>query len=184
MKRTSVLTVAVALSVAACESMNRPINSGDFDPLNAPGGNNNLSRSIGPAFTAGQFVNSILDNTTFFKKRPQGNADADKLLPRGTSMKVISCHDSYVKVELDSGEVGYVPAVMLEDPNAVLTAPAVNPNEFQVYPPPGGVEPPLPTVRPDEKPPEGAIPTVIDPDAPASSGPAKHPAPLPPNGQE
>ena len=82
-----------------------------------------------------------MDNTAFFKNRPKGDADADKLLVRGTSMKVISTADSYVKVELDSGEVGFVPSVMLEDPNAAAhgTASRCNPDEFQVYPPVGGL---------------------------------------------
>jgi hypothetical protein len=101
------------------------------------------------------------------------------MLARGTSMKVISVNDSYVKVELDSGEVGFVPSVMVEDPTAVLSAPAVNPTEFQVYPPLDANGLPLPSVNPAEKPPEGAIPTVIDPEAPASGS-----APLPPNGEE
>ena len=41
-------------------------------------------------FAAGQFVRAVMDNTAFFKERPKGDADADKLLARGTSMKVIS----------------------------------------------------------------------------------------------
>jgi len=167
------------LCISACDTMNRPITGGNFDPLGPPGGTSDLSRSVVPAFVAGQFVQSTMDNTAFFKKRPDGDAVADKLLGRGTSMKVISVTDSYAKVELDSGEVGFVPSVMLEDPSAVLSAPAVNPNEFQVYPPVDGNGLELPSVTPAEKPPEGAIPTVIDPEAPASG-----PAPLPANGEE
>lgn len=164
--------------------MNRPISSGDFDPLRPPGSDGNLSAAVAPAFSAGQFVRAAMDNTAFFKDRPKGDADADKLLLRGTSMKVIDASDSYAKVELDSGEVGYVPTVMLENPNAMMTAPAVNPNEFQVYPPLDGYGQPLPATVPAEPPPEGAIPTVIDPDAPSAVAPATGPAPLPPNGEE
>lgn len=132
-----------------------------------------------------------MDHTAFFKNRPTGNADADKLLPRGTSMKVISHNDSYVKVELDSGEVGYVPSVMLEDPNAAANSQTTRPGEFQVYPPLNDTNPPLPTGLPGAQPPNGAIPTVIDPEAPAATGPfaapaapKTAPAPLPPNGKE
>lgn len=179
MKSRLVISLGIVLSISACDTMNRPISGGDFDPLRPPGSDGGLSRSVVPAFVAGQFVQSSMDNTAFFKKRPVGDAVADKLLARGTSMKVISLNDSYAKVELDSGEVGFVPSIMLEDPNAVMSAPAMNPDEFQVYPPldPNGQA--LPTLIPAEKPPEGSIPTVIDPET-FSSGPA----PLPPNGEE
>ncbi len=127
-------------------------------------------------------------------------------------MKVISTGESYVKVELDSGEVGWVPTVMVEDPNAApasqpLPYPGANPGEYQVYPPLGGFGAPVPPTSPAELPPEGAIPTVIDPEAPAVSEPVppvtvpgdvsaapgvpapapaapSGPAPLPPNGEE
>lgn len=177
MKSSLVYTLGIVLSVSACDTINRPISSGDFDPLRPPGGGG-LSRSVVPAFVAGQFVQSSMDNTAFFKNRPAGDAEADKMLARGTSMKVISLNDSYVKVELDSGEVGFVPSVMVEDPAAVLSVPAVNSDEFQVYPPLDGNGLPLPTGAPAEAPPEGSIPTVIDPEALPSG-----PAPLPSNGE-
>ena len=46
-------------------------------------------------------------------------------------------------------------------------------NEYQVYPPlPGsGAVQPLPPIDPGGLPPEGAIPTVIDPDAPSTNTP-------------
>ena len=193
MKCTSAFPVVIVLGLAACDTMNRPITSGDFDPLRPPGSTSTPSTTSGPVFTAGQFVRAAMDNTAFFKNRPKGgDVDADKLLVRGASMKVISTSDSYVKVELDSGEVGFVPSVMVEDPNAVSGAPAVNPGEFQVYPPVGGFAQPLPPVPSGELPPEGAIPTVIDPEAPAATSPVPpvtpttetFPAPLPPNGEE
>lgn len=103
-------------------------------------------------------------------------------------MKVISTSDSYVKVELDSGEVGFVPSVMLEDPNAAAQTPTTAPGEYQVYPPLPGSGQPLPIIDPSALPPEGAIPTVIDPDAPAATAPIPpvtppvdtFPAPVPP----
>lgn len=186
--------------------MTGPITSGDFDPLRPPGGNIGSTTPTGPSFKAGQFVRASLDNTAFFKVRPKGDADADKLIPRGTSMKVISTSGSYVKVELDSGEIGFVPSVMLEDPNAAPVTPVANPGEYQVYPPlPGtGIGAPLPIIDPAGLPPEGAIPTIIDPDAPASTPevpvvtpttetfptpvppiePKVESVPLPPNGEE
>ncbi len=205
MKCIPALSAIAVLSLVACETMTGPITSGDFDPLRPPGGNVTPSATTNPAFKAGQFVRAAMDNTAFFKVRPKGDADADKLLVRGTSMKVISYSGSYVRVELDSGEVGFVPSVMLEDPNAAATlAPTTNPGEYQVYPPlPGGpgFGGALPPLDPTGLPPDGAIPTVIDPDAPPSAPvppvtptsetfptppvePQPESAPLPPNGEE
>ena len=187
--------------------MTTPITSGDFDPLGPPGGTIATSLVATPGFKAGQFVRASMDNTAFFKVRPKGDADADELLTRGTSMKVISNAASYVKVELDSGEVGFVPAVMLEDPNVTPVVTVTGAGEYQIYPPlPGtGIGEPLPVIDPSGLPPEGAIPTVIDPDAPpvtpmpavtptTETFPAPVPpvepkveaesVPLPPNGEE
>lgn len=191
MKRTSAISSAIVLGLASCDTMTRPITSGDFDPLRPPGSGSYPTVKPGVVFTAGQFVRAAMNNTAFFKNRPKGDGDADKLLTRGTSMKVISHSGSYVKVELDSGEVGFVPSVMLEDPNATQGAPVTRPGEIQVYPPLGGIGQPLPVVPPTEQPPEGSIPTVIDPEAPAVTEPfvapeepKTEPAPLPPNGEE
>lgn len=173
MKCIPALSAIGALTLAACDTMTAPITSGDFDPLRPPGGNVGAGVKTTQTFKAGQFVRAAMDNAAFFKARPNGDADADKLLARGTSVKVISSSGSYVKVELDSGEIGFVPAVMLEDPNAVVEALPLNPGEFQVYPPlpSGGIGGPLPVIDPAGLPPEGAIPTVIDPEAPANNTP-------------
>lgn len=176
MKCIPAVSTLAALSLAACDTMTGPITSGGYDPLLPAGSSNTPVQSAGPSFSAGQFVRASMDNTAFFKTRPKGEADADKLLKRGTSMKVVSTANSYVKVELDSGEIGFVPSVMLEDPNAAPQTVTTNPGEYQVYPPlPGtGIGQPLPPLDPTGLPPEGAIPTVIDPDAPVN------PAPVPP----
>ena len=190
MKCIPAISALAVLSLAACDTMTGPITRGGYDPLLPAGSSNAPTQTVGPAFSAGQFVRASMDNTAFFKTRPSGDADADKLLKRGTSMKVISTANSYVKVELDSGEIGFVPSVMLEDPNAAPQTLTTNPGEYQVYPPlPGsGVGQPLPTLDPAGLPPEGAIPTVIDPDAPANTTPVPpvspttdtFPTPVPP----
>ncbi|MEY3897589.1 MAG: hypothetical protein RLZZ214_3110, partial [Verrucomicrobiota bacterium] len=172
MKCIPAISAIGAMSLVACDTMTGPITSGGYDPLLPAGssGGSAINRNAATTFSAGQFVRASMDNTAFFKTRPTGEADADKLLKRGTSMKVISISNSYVKVELDSGEIGYVPSVMLEDPNAVPQTLTTAPGEYQVYPPlPGsGIGQPLPALDPAGLPPEGAIPTVIDPDAPAN----------------
>jgi hypothetical protein len=173
MKCIPAISALAFLSLAACETMTGPVTNGGYNPLLPAGSGNRSTPTTSTTFSAGQFVRTSMDNTAFFKTRPKGDADADKLLTRGSSMKVISTSDSYVKVELDSGEVGFVPSVMLEDPNAATQTPTTAPGEYQIYPPlPGnGFGQPLPVVEPAGPPPEGAIPTVIDPEAPAATTP-------------
>lgn len=175
MKCLPAISAIATFALTACDTMNNPIQGGNFDPLGAPGGRTaGTSATPAAAFKPGQFVKTSMDNTGFYRSRPSGNANADKLLSRGTSMKVIALNGSYAKVELDSGEVGFVPTVMLEDPNAAgQVPPVVRPGEVQVYPPlPGsGVGETLPPADPAGMPPAGAIPTVIDPEAPGHTAP-------------
>lgn len=102
-------------------------------------------------------------------------------------MRVISETNSYLKVELDQGEVGYVPTVMVENAAAQTPPPRGNPAEVQVFPPSQGVmDPSVPIVNPADQPPGGAIPTLppTEPGAQAPSAPPTGPVPLPPNGDE
>jgi hypothetical protein len=160
--------IPAALSLVACETLNRPLNSsGSFDPLRAPGsGMNSADASYGPAIYPGLFVTANIPNTAFYKNKPKGSEDADKLLSLGTNMKIVSDDGAYVKVELDSGEVGWVPSVMVTASSSHL---APIDGAYQVYPPlpdGGGVEP-LPLLDESGQPPGGSIPTIIDPNAPA-----------------
>ncbi len=203
---TQVFTAIALLSIVSCDTFNTPLNtSGDFDPLRtAGGGASGPNLATGPTYRAGQFVRAALDNTAFYKSKPRGEANADQLLKRGTSMKVVSSGSSYLKVELDSGDIGFVPVVMIEDSSSAPQSTSASSREVQVYPPlPGSFDSgpiqPLPPSDPAGAPPEGAIPTVIDPEAPAASAtppvvtpttekfPAPAPvesAPLPPNDEE
>ena len=61
----------------------------------------------------GQFGTAVIGNTAFYRTEPQANEVADRLLDRGTPMKIVKVGSEHVKVELDSGEVGYVPKVMI-----------------------------------------------------------------------
>lgn len=189
MKHLSKMALAsgiAAIGLAACGTSNGPTGFDTIDPLRAPGSNTSASSIETEGFSAGQFVRAAVDNTAFYLKRPKEDADADKLLRRGTSMKVISASGNYLKVELDSGEVGFVPPVMVEDGNsgAIDTSSyPINPNEIQLYPLLPGSTQPLPPVGPGEQPPSGAIPTVIDPEAPspATTPPIAAPDQTPPN---
>lgn len=159
--------IPVAFSLVACETFNAPLNSsGSFDPLRAPGsGMNDSDSSYGPQIIPGQFVTANIPNTAFYKNKPKGSEDADKLLTLGTNMKIVSEDGAYVKVELDSGEVGWVPSVMVTASGSDL---APIDGAYQVYPPlsnTDGLEP-LPVLDANGQPPGGSIPTIIDPNAP------------------
>jgi hypothetical protein len=186
LSKMALVSGVAAIGLAACGTSNGPTAFGMADPLRAPGADATPSSIETEGFSAGQFVRACVDNTAFYLKRPKGDADADKLLRRGASMKVISASGDYLKVELDSGEVGFVPPVMVEGSadgaNSSDSYP-INPKEIQLYPPLPGDTQPLPPISAGEQPPSGAIPTVIDPEepSPASAPPIAAPDPTPPN---
>lgn len=159
MKKTPFILSSVALAgLTACATLNAPMSGSGVDPLAPPGsGMSTMAADPGGSLYApGTFVQSAIDNTAFYKVRPKGNEEADKLLNQHTSMKIISVAGSYVKVELDSGEIGFVPSVMVEDPNfsaGLGTDMMADPGE-------------LPLFDANDLPPEGSIPPVIDPDMP------------------
>lgn len=64
-------------------------------------------------------------NSTFFKQIPKGNASANQVLAAGTPLKVISAQGTYVKVELESGDVGYVPEMMVAEQAVASDVPIV-----------------------------------------------------------
>lgn len=191
MKYIPALSLTAVLSLVACESMNRPLtSSGSFDPLSAAGGGGSSVNTVSAtSFKPGQFVRAAIDTTAFFSKRPKGDADADKILPRDTQMKIIGTDSSYVKVELDSGEIGFVPSVMVYDPNA--PAAGLPEGNYTVYPPADGSAP-IPVFDASGLPPAGSVPPVIDPStppfdpnapgatAPAPAAPGAPAAPAPP----
>lgn len=168
MKTLSLLVLPAAFAVVACETMNAPLSSGSFDPLRPPGTGLQSSSDSDAGLSPGQFVTASIPNTAFYKEKPKDNQDADKLLDVGTAMKVVSVETNFVKVELDSGETGYVPSVMLntgtEEPPLYMPGDGM----FPEYPPlPEGADvEPLPIIDPNGLPPGDAIPTIIDPDAP------------------
>ena len=151
MNKSLYLLPAAAMILVSCGG-GGSLNSGTFDPLDAAGGGGGGGpRLVDGGFKPGSFVKTSMDNAAFFSKKPDGDANADKLLSAGTPMKVISSDGSYVKVELDSGEVGYLPTVMVIDQNA-SAQPAYpgSGSEVQVWPPvPGGFDPVEPVVDPN-----------------------------------
>lgn len=179
MKSPYLLTLgSLTLALASCGSfknLNRPL-SGQFDPLSSPGPTSeNRSAMVAPtspSYKRGQWVVTSMDNATFFRAIPRGGASADRVLSAGTPMKVVSSTGTYVKVELDTGDVGYVPEIMVTDrKTADIPAPGVVP-EFGSVPPP--VEPDLVTPGIDAPPgfPDGPPPVPAVPDFPVAPAPS------------
>lgn len=162
MNRQFLTLPAATLLLAACGG-GGSFNSGGYDPLDAAGGTGSNVGLVDTAFRPGSFVKTSMDNAAFFKNKPEGNATASKMLPANTPMKVISSSGSYVKVELDSGEVGYILSVQVIDQNSSPSNTGdIDDGAYQVWPPVDGG---LPIVDPTV-PVTDVIPTDIDPDAP------------------
>lgn len=133
--------VAGMSSVCMCScadfmnSFNDPLN-GDFDPLDSPGSSGGIAQveDAGPRYRTGQFVETTMPNTAFFGRIPGPNEQPARTLASATPLRVISMQGTYVKVELESGEIGFVPAIMVgEKPS---------PNEIPIVPvTPGNVRP-------------------------------------------
>lgn len=194
MKWHFLLFGSCALALSSCET-GEVVTQGEFDPLVAPG-SNRTAVSTRSGYKPGAFVRTSMDNVAFFANKPKGDASADKTLAGNTEMKVIVDDGSYVKVELNSGEVGYVPTVQVTDQSGSASV-VPSGNEIQLYPPAPGSVPPI--VDPNAPP----APTVIDPDAPvvvpeitpapgevpadapadAPVVPPSEPAPLPPGNE-
>ncbi|MFK7851443.1 MAG: hypothetical protein AB8D78_10740 [Akkermansiaceae bacterium] len=173
MKFNVLICGLAGLALVSCEDFNRPMTGSSFDPLAPPGSDANLNQSSGPRFSPGEFVSAAVNNTAFFNEKPKGTEQADKLIDQGTQMKIVEVSSNHLKVELDSGEVGWVPQVMVMTGNDVGGSMIPVDGVYQVYPPiPGGEAlQPLPTIDPNGLPPEGAIPAIIDPDSPIDGSP-------------
>ena len=171
MIRHSLFLSALALALSSCGG-GGSFNGGGYDPLNAAGGGGSGVGVVDTGFRPGSFVKTSMDNAAFFKNKPDGNANADKTLPANTPMKVISTAGSYVKVELDSGEVGWVLDVQLIDQGGPQgpVDPALD-GAVQVWPPATGGYPPI------ADPNAPVIPEEIDPDAPEPVMPEIPPLP-------
>ncbi|MGE9268062.1 MAG: hypothetical protein ACQKBY_08190 [Verrucomicrobiales bacterium] len=127
-----VFSLGSLLVLNSCQSLNRPLDAGgDYDPLNLAGSatssaaDDAMVDASAARYTPGQWVESSMANTQFFKAIPKGNASADKALPAGTPLKVVATQGSYVKVQLESGEIGFVPEIMVVEQSAPADVPLV-----------------------------------------------------------
>jgi len=170
------------VSCGALKNMNQPLGDSGYDPLDGPGKTKAGSQPgsvkvTGPKYTPGQWIETAMPNSTFFRTLPKGNATADKVLPAGTPLKFIKTQSSFAKVELNSGDVGFVPAIMVAErrsPGEIPIVPGVPSYTGSVsdLPPlpestgipadgvslPSGIAPP---------PVDGSVPPIVSPDSAA-----------------
>ena len=108
MKSSTLLLFAAILSLASCaqitstikDTLQEPITS-DYNPLdgpNAPSVRNRSFQPTGPTYKSGQWVETAMANSTFFRKIPRGSASADQVLDRGTPLKVIATKLSLIHI--------------------------------------------------------------------------------------
>jgi hypothetical protein len=154
------LLSGAVLLLASCGAMSgvrRPIGDGAFDPLTGPGissGNSSvdaLSHLGGVSYQPGQWVETSMPNSAFFREIPKGNATADKILQAGAPLKYISSKGIYLKVELESGDVGFVPEIMVADRSALPAVPVLPGGAARSNPPVAddeGFAPPVPAELP------------------------------------
>lgn len=72
--------------------------------------------------TTGPWYAVAADHTAFYRYGPQQGNGADQQLPRDAIMKVIRPSFGYVKVQLQSGESGYVASEDIRPASAALVA--------------------------------------------------------------
>lgn len=163
MNSQSLLTLGgltlVLVSCGSFKNFNQFLSgSGDFDPLSSPGSSSSGGSAVvapnSPSYKSGQWVETSMPNAFFFRSIPKGNARADKVLAVATPLKVVSSKGTYVKVELDSGDVGYVPEIMVIERGGPSETPDIGP-----VPPP--VDPSSPSGTGIAPPPE--VPGITDP---------------------
>lgn len=166
--------MTACLAISSCSDFRGPIGGGSFNPLLSPGAQLVQPQDAGAnyAFKAGQYVTAASNATAFFHSKPQGNAEADELLSAGTSMRVIKSEGSFVKVELDSGKVGFVAAALLLE-SGYTTSPTepATPTSTEVAPTDANLIPPIapPTVELPEAAPEAVPPLEVPLPEPADS---------------
>lgn len=116
--------------LASCNTVNnlsQPLGDASFDPLNPAGSQGKApsrSQASNVSYAPGQWVQAT-SSASFFLRKPRGNANADIVLSPGTPMKVIRTEKSHLRVELDDGQVGYVPSFMVAERSAAPSRPQV-----------------------------------------------------------
>lgn len=137
------LVTSAVVALSSCGEFGGSSSQGfdpGMNPLDSPGNRNyDDAVEVGPKFTPGTWVVVTDSNAGFYDKLPRGNDQASYRLKTGTPLKVIGGQGSYVKIETEAGEIGFVPAIM------VGTQPAATGEELPIVP----IDPSAPTAPVD-----------------------------------
>lgn len=200
------LAGAAAAMVSSCGNLATSLNSQNFDPttnpLDSPGSDTTSPSTVevGPKYEPGSFVVVTDGNAGLYRRTPRGAEQPDQRLMLGTPLKVVGSSGSYLKVETEGGDIGFVPAIMVGDraptpaarstgspsmgsaPESIEPIESINPNDLTPLPPAPGPDFLAPAPEP-EVPPisvEEALPPRVAPGtAPPDPLPAPTPAPTP-----
>ena len=183
-------------TLPSCGNLAASMNSQSFDPstnpLDSPGSHRRQSAPVdaGPKYTPGSWVEVTDVNASFYRRFPRGTEQPDASFAVGTPLKVVGEKGSYVKVETEGGQIGYVPAIMVADKSAGTQIPIVPTESLPPGPAPidpvdpGAVPPPTlaPSIDPADDPgisaPEPEVPPISVEEATPPSGPVVPPDPL------
>lgn len=161
MKAKLLLAVPFSLVLTACDPSGANLDSTGIDPLRPPTGNS-ASSDYRTELRPGAFVSAAINNTAFYLSKPNEDQAADKLLAQGTPMKIIALSGNFTKVELDSGEVGFVPTVMISTGDAGITPLDGADGQVPVIKLDSDV--PLPVLDPGSLPPAAPAPPIATPE--------------------
>jgi hypothetical protein len=177
-----------SMMLSSCGNISSPFNSSrtfdaGSDPLDSPGRKKTRTVEAEPKFAPGSFVEVTDANAGLYRRVPRGNEQPEQRLATGTQLKVVDEKGSYVRVETESGQIGFVPAIMVGNRGA-STLPLISPEPSGRDLPPPAIEPidpsgltPLPPVptpgATEELPPfvapEPEVPPISVEEAPGSS---------------
>ena len=173
------LLALLAFPLASCDSIHQPLDSLGGNPLDGPGSGRSVPTVADPggsSYTPGSFLQTQSPQTAFFSNFPRAEDQPVKTLDDYVDVKVISSKGSYVKIEVvDTGEVGFVPSVMLGEkrsPNEIPITPGAGEVPVTGLPPEPELllpqSPDLPSgIAPDPEVPGIEPPEIIDPSLPA-----------------
>ncbi len=106
---------AMAVMVSSCGGLATSQGSQNFDPsidpLDSPG--RRTTKVTEPKYTPGSYLEVTDTNAVLYRRYPRGNVQPDQSLAMGTQLKVVGEQGSYVKVETEGGQIGFVPAIMV-----------------------------------------------------------------------
>ena len=165
-----ILAAGSSLILSSCgdflASMNEPLPGGGnaLDPPGYESGSPGVE-ATGPTYAPGEWVETTVPQAALYLRRPKTGDQPAQTLPLGTNARVVSSTGTYVRVELESGVVGYVPEIMVSRKSATAAMPIVPEGPTELLPPPSPLdlapEPEVPPISVEEA---QGVPSLIDPE--------------------